>query len=37
MKLLAENRGKGKTQMLSDTVACALMLCSLLYPHERMP
>ena len=28
MKLLAENRGKGKTEMLSDTVTCARMLSS---------
>jgi hypothetical protein len=28
MKLRAENRDKGKTEMLSDTVTCALVLSS---------
>ena len=37
MKLLAENRGKGKTEMLSDTVTCAPMLSSPCLDSARRP
>ena len=37
MQLLAENRGKGKTEMLSDTVTCAPMLSSPCLDSARRP
>ena len=37
MKLLADNRGKGKTEMLSDTVTCAFMLSSPCVHSARLP
>jgi hypothetical protein len=37
MQLLAENRGKGKTEMLSNTVTCAPMLSSPCFDSARRP
>jgi hypothetical protein len=37
MQLLAENRGKGKTEMLSNTVTCAPMLSSPCFGSARRP